>query len=347
MKVSKIVTGTAALGLVGALAVKKDQAIDYAKRAVKPTRYVMYERADFRNMTILDERPLNANTDKYVIMEENVYTTQASCSAPDLDPSPTKNVVPWGVSKVQALQAMEVTDARGVVVCVADSGVARHPDLLISGGYNAISPQASWEDDNGHGTHVAGTISAVANNDRDVVGVSQSPIYASKVLNSWGSGYSSDIAKGIVACVDQGGARVINLSLGGPGEDPLIEQALAYIHSKGAISVCAAGNNGGAVEGFTPHCTYVVSATDKADNLASFSSRGPSVNVAAPGVSILSLSYKGGTETMSGTSMAAPHVSAAVALMLAAGRPSLGYDNINLPPEQMGKGRLNALKTVQ
>jgi len=333
------------------MTVYKDEVKDKAIRVAKPTQYVMYEKDNFKNMTVLDEKPILINSDKYKVVENKVYTTQSSCrlDPPDLDPTPSKGVIPWGISKVKALEAQSVNDARNVVVCVADTGVAPHPDIPLVGEYNAVSSQPTTGDPNGHGTHVAGTISAI-NNEHFVVGVSQAPIFSSRVLDSWGSGRSADIARGIAACVDKGNAKVINLSLGSParyGVDELIYESIQYAHNKGAITVCANGNDGGDVGYPAKYCKYAVAASDSRDRIASFSSRGPETDVIAPGVDIVSTSNKGGTEIMSGTSMATPHVSGAIALMLAQGRMMLGVDDIGLSKDEQGRGRLNALETVK
>jgi hypothetical protein len=133
-----------------------------------------------------------------------------------------------------------------------------------------------------------------------------------------GFGTSVDIAAGIQWAADHG-ARIINLSLGGPGNDQVTANAVAYAVSRGCVVVAAMGNEGNAVPQFPAALPDVLSvgATDANDARASFSSMGPHIDVAAPGVAILSTVWDNGYGSMSGTSMASPHVAGVAALMLA------------------------------
>ncbi len=196
-----------------------------------------------------------------------------------------------------------------------------HPDLManVKGGWNCIAETAIFDDDNGHGSHVAGTVAGV-DNTIGVIGVAPSAnLYGIKVLNRSGRGTTSDIIEGMQWAVSHG-MDVINMSLGTSSYVAAYEDATDAVLTAGVIMVCSAGNSGpdedtvgypAAFEG-----VIAVAATDSADVVASFSSRGPEVDVAAPGVSIFSTTKSGGYATMSGTSMAAPHVTGTVALML-------------------------------
>lgn len=240
-------------------------------------------------------------------------------------PSQPAQSLPWGVDRIDA-DSTNSTGA-GVTVCVVDTGIDKdHPDLQanIVGGRNfvakgAIVDPSKWDDDNGHGTHVAGTIAAV-DNTIGVVGVAPSAsLLAAKVLNRQGSGYMSDVIAGIDYCV-QNGAKVVSMSLGTNTDVQAVHDAVDAAYAGGVLLVAAAGNDyGGAVSYPAAYDSVVaVSATDSADNLASFSNTGPEVELAAPGVSILS-TYKGdGYATLSGTSMATPHVSGVAALAMEA-----------------------------
>jgi len=299
---------------------------------------------------------VSAFSNDWIITEDRKYTIDfiTGCARnpdpPDTDQTPIDPVVPWGVEKTQALEAAALVDESEIIVCITDTGTDfDHPDLkpMLIGGSTHVQGSSSWRDNQGHGTHVAGTVSAQLN-DRDVVGVAQVKIFTAKVLDGNGSGYGSWIAEGIVSCVNNG-AHIISMSLGSPasaGPDPLIADAISFALSEGVKVVAAAGNDSGAV-GWPAALPGViaVSATDSRDNLAYFSSRGPEIDIAAPGVDILSTRMGGGVVSFSGTSMATPHVSGILALAIAAGT-NLQSDDIGLPPDQQGVGRINALKTV-
>lgn len=247
----------------------------------------------------------------------------------DVEVRALAQILPWGVDRVDAeLVWPSGNTADTVKVAVVDTGISKdHPDLKanIKGGYNAIAPWKSWNDDNGHGSHVAGIIGAL-NNTAGVVGVGPLvDLYAVKVLNRNGSGFLSDVIEGIQWAVNNG-AQVINMSLGTSSDIQSFHDAVAAAHDAGVVVVAAAGNNGGSVNYPAAYPKVIaVSATDSGNNLASWSSRGPEVDLSAPGVSIYS-TYKGaGYATLSGTSMAAPHVSGSAALVLST--PVGSYDS--------------------
>jgi len=307
------------------------------------------------NGFVTKEKPMLAMGSDWEIVEDRVYKTNSGCSfkPPSKDPEPTPipsaQIIPWGVKRMKADEAIKQVDTSTQIVCVVDTGTNwDHPDLKgqIFDGKSFVSGNPSWMDDNGHGTHVAGIVAATAN-DIDTQGVSQALILTAKVLNSYGSGYGSAIAEGIIYCVDKG-ASVINMSLGSPasgGPDKLISSAIQYAKENDVITVCAAGNDSEAVGYPAKNCTYAVAASDEVDTLAWFSNFGPEINVIAPGVRIMSTSMNGGLEEMSGTSMAAPHVAGMVALSLAADNPIV-FESIGLPKDQEGQGMPDALKTV-
>ena len=246
-------------------------------------------------------------------------------------PPPPAESVPWGVDKIDAdvvWGSYLLLKGAGVNVGIIDTGIdIDHPDLAanVKGGVNCIDPAASFDDDNGHGSHVAGTVAGV-DNTIGVIGVAPSAnLYGIKVLNRAGRGTTSDIIEGMQWAVSHG-MDVVNMSLGTSSYVEAYEIATDAVLDAGVIMVCSAGNSGpeedtvgypAAFEG-----VIAVAATDSSDVIASFSSRGPEVDVAAPGVSIYSTSKNGGFATMSGTSMAAPHVTGAVALMLGSTDPN-------------------------
>jgi subtilisin len=180
---------------------------------------------------------------------------------------------------------------------------------------------ADWNDGYGHGTHCAGIVAAL-NNEAGVVGVAPGArLHAVKVLGDSGFGYTSDIIQGLEWCA-KNHVQVASLSLGGGGSTSL-QQACDAAFAAGVLLVAAAGNSSGPVSFPAGYPSVVaVSATDSKDQLAYFSNFGPEIALGAPGVEIYS-TYKGGSyTTMSGTSMACPHVTGTAALVWAAGAAS-------------------------
>lgn len=272
--------------------------------------------------------------------------------------APAAQIVPWGISAVHAREANTLSRGAGALVCVVDTGVAfDHPDLAgqVVGGIRLIGrgrlDPSDFYDDNGHGTHVSGTIAAL-DNSIGVVGVApDAKIYAVKALDSKGSGFNSTIADGILKCVQQG-AQVINLSLGSSSPSSLIQDAIRQATQAGAIVVAAAGNSASDVlfpAAYAPlyNGMYAVSAVDSSLKLASFSCFGPAISFGAPGVGVTSTSLsRSGYSTWDGTSMAAPHVTGVAALAVASGRSGLSAQDIGLSADQQGAGLIDALNTV-
>ncbi len=242
--------------------------------------------------------------------------------------TPTSNVaslatdtLPWGIDTADAEKVWPLGNTADIIkVAILDTGIStKHTELKpnVKGCYNAISLFKNCNDLNGHGSHVAGTIGAVKNG-KGVVGMApQVDLYAVKVLNDAGWGYMSDIIEGIMWAATNN-MDVINLSLGASTGSQSMHDAVVAAKNAGVVVVAAAGNNGGAV-GYPAAYPEViaVSAIDQNKSIASFSSRGPEIDLAAPGVNIYS-TYKGtGFATLSGTSMATPHVVGAAALVMA------------------------------
>ena len=214
------------------------------------------------------------------------------------------------------------------VVAVIDSGInGQHPDLVgrTVWGHDFVSNTGivtgAASDDNGHGSLVAGIIAAQANNTEGIAGVAwNSKVMPVKVLDSAGQGTDSNIIKGINFAVDHG-AKVINLSLGGPGDNPALHDAVTYAVGKGAVVVVAAGNSG-ADEPEYPAAypeSIAVGATDTSGRITDFSTHGTWVDVAAPGWDILSTGTPDAQGNIyyydSGTSFAAPIVAGIAALI--------------------------------
>jgi len=238
----------------------------------------------------------------------------------------------WGINRVHAPAAWPLTEGKGVKVAVIDTGIdTGHPELSgkVDGGYSAITKTenpADYQDDNGHGSHVAGTIAAKKDG-KGVVGVApKARLYAVKVLDADGSGNLSDVIDGIVWAA-KNKMDVANMSLGAPVDSEAMKRAVRFARGSGVVVVAAAGNSGGSV-GFPGayEDTIAVAASDSNDKLAGFSSRGPEVDFIAPGVDVLSSKMGGGFASYSGTSMAAPHVAGLAALAV-----SQGYVGLNGP----------------
>ena len=232
----------------------------------------------------------------------------------------------WNLPKIRAPQAWDVvTGTAGVWIAIVDTGVDyTHPDLVSSRlwlGWDFANSDNNPMDDEGHGTHVAGIAGANTNNNRGVAGVCWGcGLLAVKVLGADGSGLTSWVADGIQYAAYWGAAfgkrTVINLSLGSPDPSSLLADAVAYAQGKGALIVAAAGNDG-VNELFYPAAypgVIGVAATDSSDQRASFSNSGSHVDIAAPGVSILSTEWSW-YYYKSGTSMATPHVAGVAGLV--------------------------------
>ncbi len=239
-----------------------------------------------------------------------------------------EETLPWGVDRIDA-EIVHAYDNKGtgVKVAIIDTGIDyTHPDLDANyqGGYDFVNKDNDPIDDNGHGTHCAGIVAA-EDNTIGVVGVApEANLFAVKVLDATGSGYVSDVVAGIEWAIGNE-TQVISMSLGSDaGTDTLHAACDAAYYDNGIVVVAAAGNDylrRGRAEFDTVdyparyNSVIAVGATDSNDEKASFSSTGPDVEVAAPGVNILS-TYPGGYAYMSGTSMACPHVAGTAALVM-------------------------------
>lgn len=268
----------------------------------------------------------------------------------------------WHLAKIGAPHAWDIAPgAPDIVIAILDSGVdPAHPDLAskLVPGYNFHDGNANTTDVFGHGTKVAGAAAALGDNHVGVAGVAwQSRIMPVRVSDTSGSAYTSAIANGITWAADHG-ARVINLSFAGLAASSTVTSAARYALGKGVVVVASAGNCG-CVEP-APANPYLlsVSATDSSDRLASFSSRGDYVDVAAPGVGILTTIRGGSYGTASGTSFSSPITAGVVALMMSANRnlgPGEITDLLKANSDDFGTagwdpsfgfGRVNAARAV-
>lgn len=285
----------------------------------------------------------------------------------------------WGLAKIQAENAWTLTKGAGVKIAIVDTGVhLGHPDLAANliAGRDFVNNDSDPQDDDGHGTHVAGIAAAVSGNSIGVAGVAPSTkILPVKVLDPDG-GFADDISDGIRYATDRK-AGVINLSLGEVVpltelRSQTIDDAIKYAVSKGVVVVAAAGNDAYPFASRdTADLILMVGATTRADGRAAYSNSGDGVRLWAPGGDVSDVLFceadeniwstilpasgadcKGdGYDTLSGTSMAAPHAAGAAALVRAT-NPSLSNSQVidvlinNADTISGGLKRLNAFKAV-
>ncbi|WCK54271.1 S8 family serine peptidase [Aneurinibacillus sp. Ricciae_BoGa-3] len=249
-------------------------------------------------------------------------------------------VTDWGMDKVAAPYAWNSAyTGKGVKVAVVDTGVAAHEDLTVAGGTSFVSYTTSYADDNGHGTHVAGIIGAKRNT-LGVAGVApDASVYAVKVMDNTGSGYLSDIVSGIDWSITNH-MDIINLSLGTSTDSLAFHQVIDKAYNNNILVVAAAGNNGTA-DGSGDTVQYparydsaiAVAAVDSNNQRASFSATGSKVEVAAPGVNVLSTYLNNSYAPLNGTSMATPFVAGDLALLKQA-NPTLSATSLRTKLQQ-------------
>lgn len=234
----------------------------------------------------------------------------------------TVDTIDWGTDRIQApVTWSKGYTGKGVKVAIVDTGIASHTDLAVAGGANFTDYTSSYQDDNGHGTHVAG-IAAAQNNGTGIVGAApDAALYSVKVLGGDGSGYLSDVIAGIDWAIAND-MDIVNLSLGMATDSFALHQIVDQAYSRDILIVAAAGNSGtstgtGDTVNYPAKYSSVIAvgATDSSDLRASFSSTGPDVEVAAPGSGVTSTYLNGQYVRMSGTSMASPYVAGQLALL--------------------------------
>ncbi|MDR6226518.1 thermitase [Desmospora profundinema] len=266
----------------------------------------------------------------------------------------------WGPQRIQAPRAWDITrSSSNIRIAVIDTGVQyNHPDLSgkVIRGYNFVERNWNPYDGNGHGTHVAGIAAAITNNGIGMAGMAPNArIFAVRVLNNSGSGTLANVVNGITHAADNG-SHVINLSLGSTSGASSLESAVNYAWNRGSVVVAAAGNAGNTSPHYPAYYANALSvaATTSSDAKAWFSTYGTWVDVAAPGHSIYSTFPTNTYRSLSGTSMAAPHVAGLAGLLAAQGRSNSqirtaiqnSADRISGTGFYWRYGRVNAYRAV-
>src|SRR3989344_757460 len=285
--------------------------------------------------TLAGVRSVEKDAQVFALKPPGGCTPWPDCKDGGGDDGSTKpaEVLEWGVDRIDTDLAWATSRGLGVNVAIIDTGIDRdHADLIdnLKGGVNFVSKSPvkpadpnKWDDDNGHGTHVAGIVAA-RDNEIGVIGTApEAYLWAVKVLDRNGSGYTSDVIDGITWAKNNG-MQVINMSLGSGTDVQALHDAVDVAYAAGVVIVAAAGNSGDG-DGSTNEVIYpakyssviAVAATAVDDSTPSWSAEGEEIELAAHGVSIRSTWNDGLYNTISGTSMAAPHVAGVVALALA------------------------------
>ena len=230
-------------------------------------------------------------------------------------------MIPWAIKTFDIEKAWEKSTGENIVVAVIDTGCDDdHPDIKnnLLPGYNVINNNSVFNDDNGHGTHVAGTIGAI-NNSLGIVGIAPNvKILPVKALNEKGEGSNVWVANGIKWAVDNG-AHIITMSLGSPHSDSLLEQSVKYAVDNNVVVFCAAGNSGNNTDIMYPaklDTTISIGAVNRNLEVSIFSCCGDKLDFVAPGEDIISCVPNNGYASMSGTSMATPYAVGCASLLL-------------------------------
>ncbi len=382
--------GVLGLGLAGGAQAAADESnlvrvnVGYSdpsgRRAAERAAADVVRRFGFDALTVeIDEHAIdglrNRPAVRYVERDGTMYAIGPGENAPGGDPGPpggggggSGECLPWGVDRVDAdVAAANGETGSGADVAIIDTGIdSDHPDLSGNLGSGVAyveckggpsTCRTSWDDDEGHGTHCAGIAAAAGGNGEGVQGVApEATLHAVKVLDKRGSGSFSDVAAGIEYTADQGW-DVGSLSLGADSGSQVVRDACTYAYDRGVLLVAAAGNSGPCTDCVGYPAAYstvvAVSATTTDDTLASYSSTGDEVEIAAPGTDVYS-TYPGGYETLSGTSMACPHVSGAGGTLMADGTSNVqardtltgNASDLELSTTEQGAGLLDVAASV-
>ena len=263
--------------------------------------------------------------------------------------------LPWGISHIRADKVWRFSKGEAVKIAVVDTGIdSSHPDLqrCLRGGINILESsqkqkQWQWMDDNGHGTHIAGTIAA--SGEKGLTGVAPgAEIYSVKAFDQEGSAYISDIIRAIEWCVENG-MHIINMSFGMHDRSDALFEAVSLAEKRGVLVVASAGNGGARTVLDAParySSAIAVGAINRQAEIASFSKDAPEVEIYAPGENILSAWLGGQYKHLNGSSMATAHVSGVLALMLAL-RPGLRQSDMKRLLSKSGVNKRRHIDAVR
>ena len=287
-------------------------------RSVEDDEYLYW--LDENSFHIPSARQLKQIAEKTEIPSVSFYSVPVSSKESGKMPYSAGQEIPWGIKRINAPAAWKKINYSNVRVAVLDTGVNyNHQDLkTVKQGYNSIDPSKPPFDDHGHGTHVTGTIAAIADG-KGVAGVVPGiQLYAVKVLDSAGGGKISAVASGIEWAV-KNRIDIINMSLSSRW-DSAVDDMIKAAYKAGITIVASAGNYGNQVR-FPANMdeTISVGAIGMDDTVPEFSCRGRDLDFVAPGVDIYSTTMDGNWGNNTGTSMAAPHVAGLAAIAVAAG----------------------------
>lgn len=240
---------------------------------------------------------------------------------PSIDAYDTEELIPWGVeiAGITKYHAIGIT-GKGVKVAILDSGLNNHPELrteYIKEGYNSVVPNSQPVDDFGHGTLVTGVISAAPNNNKGFIGVAPDVvIYPVKVLDQYGVGDIEDVVKGIQWCIEND-IDIINMSFAVSKDHKILKDKIQSALRAGIIIVASGKNSSGGLVGYPASYDGVisVSAIDQSLEIAETSPKGK-VDFSAPGVDIVTTTYDGKYQYLSGNSIAASFTTGIIALIL-------------------------------
>lgn len=316
------------------------------------------------------------------------FVEQSSYGYINAEPNDTDFNKQWGLKKIGAPAAWDTSEGDGIVIAILDTGIdENHPDLkgkilndksvsMVSGG-----GKGNTQDQNGHGTHVAGIAAAMTDNKKGIAGVCpKCKIMNVKIMPDSGvKGLETDFAEGIRYAIDNG-ANIINMSIQSPDDMETVNEAIDYANQKGVLVVAAAGNCGGGTNdtacptvnapGYPAayNGTLAVAATDENDKRASFSNYGKYIDIAAPGDNILSTfptyafelqksrpELKTNYGAVGGTSMASPMVAGLAGLLMSQGMSATearaaivgSADEISGTGKLWQNGRINASQAIK
>ncbi len=280
------------------------------------------------NQLLLDPKIASIEEDKPIEIAESALTEVESESVKE-----SAQTIPWGIhsSGSYMVQTQKEPGMGSVKVAVFDTGISDHPDLAIAGGVSFVESSGSYWDDNGHGTHIAGTIAA-SDNGIGVLGMAPlAEVYAVKVMDANGDGQTSSVIQGIDWAI-QNDIDMINMSFVSSQYSAMLHEAIQDAVESGILVIAAAGNMGSGTDTVQYPAKYpevvAVGAVDPSHHRTDFSSTGSELDLVGPGFGILSTKINGEYGVASGTSNAAAHVTGAAALLWSNQRSLTGQEII-------------------